>query len=110
MNKQCKGAFLPAWALGLIALVLFCNTAAAINSPVKADAASQARLVETYGKLPLNFEANQGQTDKSARFISRGPGYGLFLTPTEAILSLQKPKAAAPPNRQVSRSSAECFG
>jgi hypothetical protein len=97
MNKQQrKGAPLLAWALGLITLVVFCSTAAAINSPVKAEAASQARLVETYGKLPLSFEVNQGQTDKSARFISRGSGYGLFLTSTEAVLSLHKPKAAAP--------------
>jgi len=95
MNKQYrKGAPLLAWALGLITLVVFCNTAAAINSSVKADAISQARHVETYGKLPLSFEVNQGQADKTAQFLSRGPGYGLFLTPTEAVLSLHKPKAA----------------
>ena len=94
VKQQQKGTHtdFTVWALGLIALVVFCNTAAAINSPVKADAASQARLVETYGKLPLSFEVNQGQTGKTARFLAHGPGYGLFLTPTEAMLSLHKPK------------------
>ncbi len=49
------------------------------------------RVVTTYGKLPLAFEANQGQTDSRVKFLSRGSGYTLFLTPTEAVLSLRKP-------------------
>jgi hypothetical protein len=44
---------------------------------------------EHYGKLPLSFEANQGQSDKSVKFLSRGNGYTVFLTPTEAVLSLR---------------------
>src|SRR5687767_2386549 len=46
---------------------------------------------ELFGQLPLAFEANLGQTDAQARFLSRGPGYGLFLTPQEAVLSLLPP-------------------
>ncbi|MBV9958479.1 MAG: SBBP repeat-containing protein, partial [Acidobacteria bacterium] len=42
------------------------------------------------GKLPLSFEANQGQTAEQVRFISRGQGYALFLTSSEAVLSLKK--------------------
>src|SRR5216683_1938879 len=45
--------------------------------------------VDEYGKLPLSFEANQGQTDKQVKFLSRGHGYALFLTPIEAVLSLK---------------------
>jgi len=52
------------------------------------DAASHARIVEGYGKLPLSFEPNLGQSDPSVRFLSRGAGYTLFLTSDEAILSL----------------------
>ncbi len=51
------------------------------------------QLQAAYGQLPLSFEANQGQTDAQVRFLARGSGYGLFLTPTEAVLSLQKPAA-----------------
>ena len=46
-----------------------------------------------YGNLPLSFEPNQGQTDSQVEFLSRGRGYTLFLTATEAVLSLRKPAA-----------------
>ena len=52
--------------------------------------ASKQHLVETYGRLPLSFEANHGQTDGSVQFLSRGNGYTLFLTANEAVLSLRK--------------------
>ncbi len=47
-------------------------------------------LPTAYGKLPLAFEVNQGQSDPSVQFLARGRGYALLLTPTEAILSLRK--------------------
>jgi hypothetical protein len=50
---------------------------------------AQPQLVAAYGKLPLSFEANQGQTDASVKFVSRGRGYALFLTATEAVLELR---------------------
>ncbi|PYR19822.1 MAG: hypothetical protein DMF98_24280, partial [Acidobacteria bacterium] len=50
-----------------------------------ATAATDARVSETYGKLPLHFEANRGQTDKDVHFLSRGPGYSLYLTSGEAV-------------------------
>jgi uncharacterized repeat protein (TIGR01451 family) len=60
-----------------------------------APAASSARLAADYGKLPISFEMNQGQTDKSVQFLARGAGYTLFLTPGEAVLSLHAPHAIA---------------
>ena len=54
---------------------------------------ARARLARNYGKLPLRFEANQGQTDKRVQFLSRGSGYALFLAGDEAVLSLRKPSA-----------------
>ena len=56
------------------------------------DAATQAQVSEAYGKLPLHFEANHGQTDARVRFVARGPGYTLFLVPTEAVLGLRPPQ------------------
>jgi hypothetical protein len=47
-------------------------------------------VAEKYGKLPLRFEANRGQTDSRVKFLSRGAGYTLFLTNTEAVLKLQR--------------------
>jgi len=59
-------------------------------TPRQAQGATQARLVGAYGKLPLSFEANQGQTDRQVKFLSRGQGYTLFLTSSEAVLTLRK--------------------
>jgi len=42
-----------------------------------------------FGQLPLRFEPNQGQTDSKVDFLARGAGYGLFLTPNHAVLSLR---------------------
>lgn len=50
-------------------------------------------LAAGYGQIPLSFEANQGQTDSQVDFFARGLGYGLFLTPGEAVLSLQAPQS-----------------
>src|SRR5207245_10909401 len=58
-------------------------------------ASADARVSESYGKLPLQFEQNQGQTDKSVRFLSRGAGYSLYLTAGEAVLVLAKPNPDA---------------
>jgi len=55
--------------------------------------AAQARAIGAYGRLPLGFEANQGQTDSRVRFLSRGSGYLLFLTPDEAVLALQSERS-----------------
>ncbi len=55
------------------------------------------RLANTYGKLPLSFEANQGQTDRRVEFLSRGLGYTLFLMPNEAVLASRKSAAHAEP-------------
>ena len=42
-----------------------------------------------YGRLPLTFEANQGQTAPQVKFISRGPGYRAYLTADGMVLSLR---------------------
>ena len=66
--------------------------AANVSAPLVANAeqSSRARVAATYGKLPLSFELNQGQSDRQVRFMSRGSGYSLFLTSTEAVLALHK--------------------
>src|SRR5260370_3494729 len=58
--------------------------------------ASKQKVAEDYGKLPLSFEANHGQTDPKVKFLSRGPGYKLFLLPNEAVLTLEKKRQAKP--------------
>ena len=57
-------------------------------------AAARGADLPAYGKIPLSFEKNLGQTDKRVRFLSRGQGYGLFLTDREAVLRLAQPAPA----------------
>jgi hypothetical protein len=51
---------------------------------------AQAKILGQYGKLPLSFEANQGQADERVKFLSNANGYSLFLTSEEAVLVLPR--------------------
>ena len=64
----------------------FANSNKALKPASDAEMTSKVRLRESYGRLPLSFEANQGQADRAVQFLSRGSGYDLFLTSREAVL------------------------
>src|SRR5947207_7706163 len=80
----------------LITLVAFMIVLVARRSgllPTSADISQREpiapeKLKEAYGALPLSFEANQGQVDRRVKYLARGSGYSLFLTPTEAVFSM----------------------
>ena len=74
-----------------------------------AGAALAGRPVVSYAKLPLSFEANQGQTDETVRFLSHGRGYGLFLTGDEAVLELEKPSVVSSPLSVVGTKSSRAM-
>src|SRR6266404_2097491 len=61
---------------------------------------SRARLAETYGKLPLRFEPNVGQTSGQVQYFSRGRGYTVFLTREEVVLALERTNQESNVNRQ----------
>jgi len=58
--------------------------------PVGLSEPAKVLLEDQYGKTPLGFEENNGQTDKQVKFLTRGQGYTLFLTPSEAVLKMQR--------------------
>src|SRR5256884_6259083 len=58
-------------------------------------------LAEDYGELPLRFEPNLGQAGERVKFLARGDHFALFLTPNEAVLSLDVPGAAELQPRRV---------
>jgi Beta-propeller repeat/Abnormal spindle-like microcephaly-assoc'd, ASPM-SPD-2-Hydin len=66
-------------------------TASAATGLSKPDPVNQRKILQGYGRLPLNFEANEGQTDDKVKFLSRGGGHTLFLTLTDAVLALREP-------------------
>jgi hypothetical protein len=58
------------------------------DAAIQAHATGTSRWAGAFGKLPLSFEENQGQTAREVRYLSHGSGYELFLTPQEAVLAL----------------------
>lgn len=76
-------------AASVVSLATFTDRGGAKESP---------KLVAAYGKLPLAFEANDGQMSPRVKFLSRGQGYMLFLTSTDAVLAFQNHSAAKPRN------------
>src|SRR5438876_237457 len=80
----------------LLALALAsCAPASATHPSTESPQATKPQVLAAYGKLPLSFEANQGQTEPQVKFLSRGSGYTLFLTSAEAVLMLTKADAHA---------------
>src|SRR5262249_38603038 len=51
--------------------------------------ADQGTIARNYGELPLSFERNDGQAEEKGKFISRAPGFDLFLTSSGAVLNLR---------------------
>jgi hypothetical protein len=60
------------------------------------DPATEQRLREAYGKLPVSFEPNLGQLDRRVKFTARGGGYTMFLTATETVFVMRGKRAAKP--------------
>jgi hypothetical protein len=53
-------------------------------------APASGRAAASFLNIPLSFEANQGQIDPRAQFVSHGKGYSLFLSPGEAYVKLER--------------------
>ncbi|MBZ5665716.1 MAG: choice-of-anchor D domain-containing protein [Acidobacteriia bacterium] len=88
-----KSATRSLFGLGAtIALIssLLCTAQTAPATRTAAQNPHLSRQVQTnYGKLPLAFEANQGQTDPQVKFLAHGSGYSVFLTSGQMVLDLR---------------------
>jgi len=62
--------------------------AAVVAVPARANIQAGSEVVTEYGRLPLAFEPNLGQANPEAKFLARGAGYELFLTPKESVFVL----------------------
>ncbi len=47
-------------------------------------------MAAQFAALPMRFEANTGQTDARVKFLARGNGYTVFLTPDESVMVLDR--------------------
>ncbi len=79
--------------ISLFTVLFLLGTSAFANTPAsesQVDSETKIKISENYGKTPLSFEINEGQVDDQVKFLSRGQGYNLFLTPTESVLALSR--------------------
>jgi hypothetical protein len=53
---------------------------------------SEEAAIDAYGKLPLSFIPNEGQTEEAVRYYAQGAGYGFFFTKEGARLSFAEGK------------------
>src|SRR5688572_29917490 len=69
-----------------------------IPTPAQAQSRQDKKpaLDAAYGRLPLYFEENVGQSSKEVRFIARGAGYSFFIANTETVAVLRKQRPARP--------------
>src|SRR5438445_11546172 len=63
---------------------------AADRAQLGSSALTATPRLQNFARIPLSFEANQGQTDRQVQYLARGPGYTVFLTATEAVLALNR--------------------
>jgi hypothetical protein len=82
-------------SLLLAGLFLTRGEANASSASAPSDTTGHKRVAANYGKIPLSFEPNKGQTDPRVQFLSRGSGYSLFLTRDEVVLNLERQSARA---------------
>jgi len=60
-----------------------------------------------YGRMPLRFEANEGQSSPDVQFLSRGSHAALLLTPNEVALAISPPTGKpGDPGRPAKRDGA----
>src|SRR5262245_38825521 len=60
-----------------------------VMTPISSATATEStnhQVDAAYGKLPLYFEANRGQTDEQVKFLSRGAHHNFFLTSNDVVL------------------------
>ena len=89
MNNRNPAQFFTVLCLASMGLAAIGQTSKpALPSPAKA--ASAARAVVDYGKLPLSFEPNLGQTSDKVQWLARGPQYTLYLAGDDAVLQMNK--------------------
>ena len=90
INKIVSSLFGSALVALVIVGALLAKAGSNLGSRLGASS-HRVHVVADYGRLPLSFEPNEGQTDPRVKFLSRSDGYALFLTSTEAVLALHKP-------------------
>src|SRR5262249_29400616 len=81
--------------VGCFGSILVAGSILAASTHLEGSQPPAARLFT----VPMNFEANAGQTDEQVKYLARGPGYALFLTDGEIMLALRRDSKKSKANR-----------
>jgi len=76
-------------------LPLVTVTMSLVAAPAMGQGPAEGRAKDAYGRLPMAFEANQGQADPAVEFLARGQGYAVALSHGQATLRLNGPRSSA---------------
>ena len=65
------------------------------QTSVQSSFAGRRKLLNAYGKLPIAFVENRGQTNRQVRYFAQGSHYAFLVKRDEVLLSLTKPSQTA---------------
>jgi hypothetical protein len=71
----------------MVTLLLLGVAAVGTGEAAESPAVGNAMMARAYGRVPLVFEANGGQTDSRVKFLTRLGASTLFLTYDEAVIA-----------------------
>ena len=69
-------------------LAFVCATLLVASAASAKEHAASNSVADRWGNLPLAFEVNNGQTDSAVDYLSRGPGYNIYLTSNAATITV----------------------
>lgn len=89
MKSAIRSRFGIVATIALLSSSLCAAQSVATKSPAQQNPQLTRQVQANYGKLPLTFEANNGQTDPRVKFLAHGSGYSVFLTAGQMVLDLR---------------------
>ncbi len=89
-------------------LLPFLTLIAGETASAQQNASAQERVSESYGRLPLAFEANEGQASSEVRYLARGADYMLLIDETDAVLARRRIHPCKAKFRDVNAMKTHC--
>lgn len=87
MIAKLASRSLSVLCLGVLSLGAFAQSTTA---PTASKQLPSNQAIANYGKLPLAFEPNRGQTSGNVQWLARGAEYTLFLAGHDAVLEMNR--------------------
>ncbi len=94
MTAKINRCFVILWVMAFVLSVTIVQGSTLEASTGKAVdmAKSNAMVLDNYGKLPVRFEQNEGQTHKQYSYVARGQGYTMFLKADGVVMAVTPSK------------------